>query len=152
MNAVLKPIPSLQLRQIPYWEVKDYWHKVGPMLQKVIDKQDEWSLQGIYEKLVTPPVDITAMQLWFIEGHIALITQINYFPQTGIKKCLIFMCGGENIDECLHLYSQIETWAIDYFKLQKGKDKMLIWGRDGWKKLMEPFGYKVKTICLEKVL
>ncbi len=141
--------PGPSIRQIPYWEVASMWPKVGPMLNKVIERQDEWTLQGVYEKLTMPPIDISAMQLWYIEGYGALVTQINAYP-TGIKKCLIFMAGGEKAKDCLNLLSTIENWAVDFYKLQRGKDKMIIWGRPGWQKLLKD--YTVKTLSMEKIL
>ena len=138
-----------EIRQIPYWEVKILWPKVGPMLDKVIQLQDEWTLQGVYDRLTTPAIDMSAMQLWYIEGYGALVTQITSYP-TGIRKCLIFMAGGERAKECLSLLKTIEDWACDFYKLQRGKDKMIIWGRPGWQKLLKD--YTVKTVSMEKIL
>lgn len=140
-----------QIRQVPYWEVKALWPVVGPMLEKVIALQDEWSLQGLYERLIAYPLDTCPMQLWHVEGHGALVTQMTAYPQTGVRKCLIFMAGGERADACLDTtLATIERWAVEYFRLQSGRDKMIIHGRAGWRRLLEPLGYELKTICLEK--
>lgn len=143
---------ALEIRQIPYWEVKALWPTVGPMLDKCIQRQDEWSLQGIYDRLTNAPLDQYPMQLWHVPGKGAVVTQINVFPMTGVRKLLIFMAGGEDADACLDLHEVISAWAVEYYKLVPGKDKIIVHGRWGWKKKLEAKGFHLKTICLEKVI
>lgn len=153
MNVVpINKPEALEIRQIPYWEVKAVWPVVGPMLNKAIELQDEWSLHGLYERLLSAPLDSYPMQLWYMPGKGAMVTQINVFPMTGVRKLLLFMAGGEDVDACMTVFHHITSWAIEFYKLIPGKDKVLIHGRCGWKRKLEPHGFKIKTICVEKFL
>lgn len=147
---LLEKVEKIEIKQIPYWEIESVWPKVGPMLNKAIELQDEWSLQGVYERLINAPLDQYPMQLWYIEGKGAIVSQITVFPQTGVRKCLLFLAGGGDLNSCLHTHKTIEDWAKKFYKLTPGRDKMIIWGRRGWLKVLTD--YKEKTVCMEKVL
>ena len=131
------------MKQIPYWEVDSVWPKAAPMLQKAIDTQDEWALDAVYKKLVNA-YDPQPLQLWD-GGTFALVTQIQAFP-TGIRKCLLFLCGGSNLESIKEAQSQVEIWAKKYH----GCTKMIIYGRRGWEKVLDRF--KENTVILEKAL
>lgn len=134
--------PEPSIRQIPYWEIESVWDDVSPMLQKAIDVQDEWTLEGIKTGLMQAN---SHMQLWKVGSNGAIVTIIQTF-QTGIKKCLLFLAGGTRLEDSLHAPKVIESWAIRYF----GVHKMIIHGRKGWIKKLE--GYELSTVCLEKRL
>jgi hypothetical protein len=142
MSAIVTELKSIQISQIPYWEIESIWASVSPMIQKAVEIQDEWSLDGIHQGLVNPSSN---MQLWRIPNICAVVTIIMTY-QTGVRKCLLFMCGGQNIKEHLHLLEEIESWAKKYF----GCHKTIIHGRPGWERLLK--GYERVTVCLEKRL
>lgn len=130
-----------EIRQVPYWEVEALWPTVQPMLQKAIDTNDEWTTESIYKLLVTPG----NTQLWHCPGKFALVTQISVYP-TGIKKCLLFLCGGEDLEAIKHAQKAVEHWAIKYL----GCNKLMIFGRRGWLKSLD--GYKEVNTVMEKQL
>lgn len=144
MNAILKvrgeDWPIISIRQIPYWEVEHEWDSVSGMIQKALEYQDEWTLDGIKTGLMQAN---GYMQLWKVGSNGAVVTVIQTF-QTGVKKCLLFLAGGERLEDSLHAPEVIETWAKRYF----GCHKMIIHGRPGWEKVLS--GYKRSTVCLEK--
>lgn len=146
MNAILKvrgvewPEPSI--RQIPYWEVESVWNDVSPMLQKAIDVQDEWTIEGVKQGLLVANGN---MQLWMVSNTSAIVTIIQKF-QTGVNKCLLFLGGGSNLENSLHTHAEIEAWAKRWHNCHK----MIIHGRPGWEKVLS--GYKRSTVCLEKKL
>lgn len=131
-----------QIRQIPYWEVESVWSEVSPMIQKAIDVQDEWTLEGVKQSLM---VANSNSQLWMVGKSGAIVTIINRY-QTGINKCLLFLGGGDNLENSLHTHAEIEAWA----KKWHGCHKMIIHGRKGWLKVLT--GYKEVTTCMEKTL
>jgi hypothetical protein len=130
------------INQVPYWEIESIWAEVAPMIQKAIDRQDEWTLDGVKQALI---VANGTTQLWMVGKTGAVVTMIQTF-QTGVRKCLLFMGGGSNLENSLHTHAEIETWAKKYF----GCHKMIIHGRKGWLKVLD--GYEEVTTCMEKKL
>jgi len=141
MNAVLQ-FSKTEIRQIPYWEVESVWNEVSPMIQKAIDVQDEWTLEGVKQTLM---IANGTAQLWKVGNTGAIVTMIQTF-QTGVRKCLLFLGGGTDMESSLHTHAAIEEWAKKYL----GCHKMIIHGRRGWLKVLP--GYKETTTCLEKTL
>lgn len=143
MNAIIKPFSILhEVRQIPYWEVESVWNDVANMLRLAIDMQDEWSIDGVKQGLLNPTSN---MQLWKVGSNGAIVTIIQSF-QTGVRKCLLFLAGGTQLEESLHAPDEIEAWAKRYF----GCQKTIIHGRKGWIKKLKAKGYYPVTVCLEK--
>jgi len=134
--------PKPTIRQIPYWEVEEVWNEVSPMLQKAIDRQDEWTLEGVKQTLMQAN---STSQLWKVGNTSAIVTMIQSF-QTGVRKCLLFLGGGTDMENSLHTHAEIESWAKKYF----GCHKMIIHGRKGWLKVLD--GYEEVTTCMEKKL
>lgn len=132
--------PEPSVRQVPYWEIESEWPSVKDMINKAIEVQDEWTLEGVKQGLLIANGN---MQLWKVGSNGAIVTIIQTF-QTGIKKCLLFLAGGENLEKSLHAPEIIEIWAKRYF----GCHKMIIHGRPGWEKMLK--GYERTTVCLEK--
>lgn len=131
-----------EIRQIPYWDVESVWDKVAPFIQKAIDVQDEWTLEGVKYILMQPNSNA---QLWMVGNTSAIVTMIQKF-QTGINKCLLFLGGGSDLEHSLHTHLEIEAWAKRWY----GCHKMIIHGRPGWQKVLT--GYERVTVCLEKKL
>lgn len=129
------------IRQIPYWEVPQVWPQVLPMVQKVIDVQDEWTAASVFQKLVNP-VDPMPFQLWLGDGF-AMVSQIQTFP-SGKRKCMLFLCGGENIEAIASAQGEVEAWAMRFW----GCHKMMISGRRGWLKVLD--GYEATNTVMEK--
>lgn len=141
-KEVVDKMEKPSIRQVPYWEVESVWDKVSPMLQKAIDVQDEWTLEGVKSLLIKPNSNA---QLWMVGNTSAIVTMIQNF-QTGVNKCLLFLGGGAGLENSLHTHAEIETWAKKYF----GCHKMIIHGRPGWERVLT--GYERATVCLEKKL
>lgn len=129
--------------QVPYWDVESLWPKVSPMLQKAIAVQDEWTLEAVYKKLtIDPRYDVMGMQLWYCPNKFALVTQIQVMT-TGIRKCLLFLCGGQDLEAIKASEHVISKWAKTYH----GCSKLMISGREGWAQLD---GFKRVSTVLEK--
>lgn len=145
MNAIVKPFSVLhEVKQIPYWEIESLWPYVSNMINKAVETQDEWSLEGIKSGLMVANGN---MQLWQVGSNGAIVTVMQIF-QTGKKKCLVFMAGGNDMEHSLHALDDIENWAKKWF----GSHKMIIHGRMGWMRVLKDRGYEPVTVCLEKTL
>lgn len=129
-----------EIKQIPYWEVEGMWPTVFPMLQRAINvAPDEWNLEAVYKKLINP-FDPAPMQLWYCESKFALVTQIQTFPAGG-RKCLLFLCGGEDLQALRDSKAKVAHWAKRYM----GCNKLIIYGRRGFLRALPDF-YEVSTI------
>lgn len=123
-----------EIRQVPYWEIDSCWAEYSPMIQKAINIQDEWTLESVYKHLINPTYNNWPMQLWVIPGQFALVTQIQTFP-SGVRKCLLFLGGGENLPAIRAAHSKVSDWAKRYH----GCTKFMIYGRRGFLKSLEGF-------------
>lgn len=144
----LQPV-SHEITQIPYWDVERVWSTALPMIQKVIDVQDEWTAEAVYNRLIIPNSDT---QLW-LSQKFALITQVqNNF--TGVRKVLLFLCGGEDVDSIQDAQSKVEDWALRYLGVPQNdgtrKVKLMISGRKGWLRVLK--GFKETNTVMEKEL
>jgi hypothetical protein len=81
-------------------------------------------------------------QLWVIwDGscRAAIITEI-------INGTLfIWALGGEGMKDWLHLHERLEEWARE-----QGCRGMNFWGREGWGRALDRFGYKRRLVVMNK--
>lgn len=146
MNAQIKPFAVLsEIHQVPYWEVESYWPKYASMIQRAIEVQDEWTLQDVYKELITSAYSQRPMQLWVIPNQFALVTQIQVFP-TGVRKCLLFLAGGENLPAINAAQGAVMEWAKKYH----GCQKFIIYGRRGFLRALD--GFKEVSTIMERKL
>jgi hypothetical protein len=129
--------------QVPYWDVASVWARVAPHLQRAIDLQDEWTLDAVYRKL-TNPYEPMPMQLWVQPWTSAAVTQIQTHP-SGIRKCLLFLCGGSDVESLKANLQKVEAWAKSL-----GCSKTIIYGRIGWSRALPD--YHRTTSIMEKTL
>lgn len=81
------------------------------------------------------------LQLWPAERGCA-VTEIVVYPK---KKVLhVFLAGGE-MDQIIDMIDSAVAWS----KTQ-GCSSMTISGRNGWKRVLEKYGYKAVMTVLEK--
>lgn len=92
-------------------------------------------------------------QLWIVtdeSGRVILtpVTEIVTIDATGKKQLLLAEVGGERLAECMPFLSQIEAWAAR----EHGATEAQLVGRKGWKRLMEPLGYRETAVIWRKGL
>lgn len=90
-------------------------------------------------------------QLWIVKdetGRVILtpITEIVTIDATGKKQLLLAEVGGERLRECMPLLAQIEAWAAR----EHGVTESQLVGRKGWKRMLEPIGYKPVAVIWRK--
>ena len=122
-------------------EIEDIWHKVKPLLNKVLQKMDfYYTINDVKEMLLKEEA-----QLWTSYEETQLdsvcITRILIHPKYKYLE-IITMAGSKQSFECL---KSIEKWAKDI-----GCKKIKLEGRIGWKKLLPD--YSQRLIQLEKEL
>lgn len=125
------------IRQIPYWEVEALWPECGPLLQKAIEKQEYWTLEVVKQTLLTTPSQAITnqMQLWYCPNKFSCVTQIQMGGNTGVRYCVLFLCGGEDMQAIQASLPIVGSWAKKHF----GCTKFRIVGREGWLKALPNF-------------
>jgi hypothetical protein len=116
-----------------WWMVEDFIERAVGESGGVVTTQDH------FDKLVTGD-----KQLWVIwDGtcRAAVVTQI-------IKSvCFIWAVGGEGMKDWLHLLDDLEGWAR-----KQGCTGMQLWGRPGWMRALNEYGYERKLVIMNKEL
>lgn len=92
-------------------------------------------------------------QLWIVTdetGRVVLtpVTEIVTIDATGKKQLLLAEVGGERLRECMPLLEKIERWAA----AEHGATQSQLVGRKGWKRLLEPLGYRDTAVIWRKGL
>jgi len=91
------------------------------------------------------------MQMWlaaaegegFHENRAAMVTEILEYPRR--RVCSVLFLAGEKMESWLHLYRELEHWAI-----QNGCSEIEVLGRKGWERVMGQFGFKHCYTALTK--
>ena len=81
------------------------------------------------------------MQLWPAPRG-CIVTEIVVYPKK--KHLNIFLAGGE-LDQILDMNDDVRDWAE-----MQGCDAAMMSGRTGWKKPLEPLGWKVQHVHFVK--
>ena len=90
-------------------------------------------------------------QLWIIadDDHEvvgAVVTQVWETPQK--KICDVVACAGDGLDD--YLYESMKE--LENFARLNHCDAMRVEGRNGWLKVLEPYGFGKTSIVMEKEL
>lgn len=118
------------------------WEEIKPLLIKTLEYADgKYNLDDIYTAIKSRD-----MQLWVVYDNKGIlsfcVTQIIIYPR---KKVLSMpFVGGVEMLRWLHL-----TDIIKDFAREKGCDFAEGYARDGWIKVLKPFGFK-KTYTIIK--
>lgn len=119
------------------------WSHVAPFIERSIIKgNDDQSLRGIYEKILTG-----IYQLWIIsdKGGKFIGTCVTRIAIRGnTKRIVIVQCAGIDFRKWEHLLKEMLDWAK-----QLGCTYMEVCGRPGWEKLLTKYGLKRKTVVME---
>jgi len=120
------------------------WSQVYAILNKVVTDAGE-SMPELYEDLMEQRASLV---VYVKDGVIeaAVITEV---IEIGPKMCLnIRHLAGKDRRNWLHHLPMMEAWAKD-----QDIDSILISrGREGWREILKPHGYKLQAIILEKDL
>ena len=120
-------------------QVGEVWPVVGPMLARAVAMADSMTLGDVRGQL-----DRGEQQLWMsvspdgvIEG--AWTTRIANYP--GKRVCEIVLCGGNAVERWLEMIEPVE-----WFAREMGCQKVRIFGRAGWLKVLKGFTEAYRVI------
>ena len=123
-------------------DVEKVWPKVEPLLRRAIERTQLSDFDSCTSALFTG-----AHLLWMAiaDDKIEAIATTELAKVGSRKICTIVACAGENRERWLPLIAGIEKFAKN-----EGCDAMRIYGRRGWKRVLDD--YRIKYVVLEKVL
>lgn len=118
------------------------WPSVSVFIQDGMKNlMEDMTLADVYERLCEGK-----MQLWTgtdDRGVVAvLITSVSTNRQG--KICHLVGVSGVRMDEWVEFMKTIKAWAKE-----KNCYKIVGQGRDGWERVLEPFGFKKKQVVVE---
>ena len=122
---------------IPHWDVAAIWDVVEPHLRRAIDRQHKLRVEDIKSYC-----EQNLMQLWYVPGHGAFVTQIQNYPLC--RVCLLLLCGGSGMELKRELQDGLEAYA----RAMKC-DEIEIQGRRGWLRVT---GYEETHTVMRKKL
>ena len=123
-----------------------YWEHVSGYIQDSLKYSDDaYNLDSIKDSLIKG-----IMQLWVIlddkDVCAAVVTQAVSYPNQKVIEILFI--GGSGMSSWLHLINDIKLWSKNL-----GYDAVQIYGRPGWEKLLDKYGfYKTHVLLRTKLL
>ena len=137
------PDRKVQLAQLVPDAVAANWDLLYPFLEK-LDQQEPLYFAAID---VLPLVRQGSIQLWLANDQMAVIgvvlTEVKTYPRT--KVCnIVWFCGHEVLP-FIPAVGGIEAWAASH-----ACDYMVVRGRRGWQRVLEPLGYELNGFQLIK--
>lgn len=111
-----------------------------PILRAALPYTDGlWTIEDIGREVAEG-----RMQLWVHEGSVA-VTQLEVYPTKLLAH--IFLAAGGTLATLHELLHKIERWASDV-----GADRLIVSGRKGWVRDLQPFGFEEASVTVSKEL
>ncbi len=121
------------------WVAKE-WEAAKPHIQRAVDRAE-----GAFDiEHVRAEIEAGRAQLW---GGLnaAVVTKLETYP-SGIKACLFWLCGGDDMNEILDIEAKVSAWAA-----RQGCHRVEIIGRRGWLRALK--GYReTSTLLVREIL
>jgi hypothetical protein len=138
---------EVEVLGLPTEIVEEIWPLLSQFIAAALLKGSpipETSLEDVKRRLLSQEA-----QGWVaIRGSEVLAFMNTYIANTEIlSRLVIENIAGVEMDSWLHLYDTVEAWARE-----KGLDQILVRGRKGWIKKLEPLGFEPQYVALAKVL
>lgn len=132
------PVPP---ESLPMW-----WDKISALYAATPETWADYDkIESIYEQHRTGN-RVLYITLDGLELQFAISGTVQTWPMGRVVH--LDWCAGKNVKEYIGLaLSSLETmaWQVNAFEVQFS-------GREGWKKLLEPFGYRVTHVVYSKRL
>lgn len=126
--------------------VKQMWPHVADTVHDVVSRDSTmWDAETVHKRLLSED-----MQLWLAvcNGAIAIVVVTEIFETSSGKTCGLPIVGGTHMDVCIEtVLDVIEGWARDM-----GCTRLEGVGRKGWVRVLAPFGWREKSVIIEKAL
>ena len=135
MKAIVVPKEYLNL----------VWYKVEPLLRMATEHSNDRYNTDIILKDLHADLKL----LWILldeedEIQVALTTSVEDYP--GRRAIRVSFAGGKNFLD----HTDVMEEVITDFGRSIGCTQFEVLGRWGWKKVLEPKGFKLSYICMDK--
>lgn len=138
---------NVELSAVPYDAVFRIWNYVGPVFQKLVDRENNETLQDIYNKIAVFKTDT----LWIVfeKENLRNILGAGLTRIINNGKTLeLYSCAGKQRGLWFKKFPVIESFARDC-----GCTELAINGRLGWKReLVDDNGMKIAGYIYRKKL
>jgi hypothetical protein len=130
-----------QLHSIVGNSIDFVWELIAPYLADAVNYSDgKYSLEGV-KKMIR---DRQAF-LFFVSNKTGvmgvLVLRINEYECS--RRACLFLLGGKSLDEWMEFFEQIKKWVM-----QADCDAIELFGRPGWERKLEKFGFEKTHVLL----
>ena len=140
---------TLSLHNTADWDYNDLdWPNIMAAIRRFVEEYpNEASMESLVQELM-----FGKKQLWVVRNEedvtvSVVLVEFETVLSTGHCRCIVYAFAGDRGVEALPMLSQLEEYAKRY-----GAEEMRIFGRRGWKRLLEPQGYGEHAVVLSKDL
>ena len=116
--------------------------EVMPHIEKALSYTPECSVESTLQRIADGYAVLWVISNSYGKHKGVVVTEIKRYPNFDVA--VGHLCGGEDIDEWIHLLSEIEDWAK-----RQGCRRFEIQGRKGWAKKL-PSDYKTDAVVYAK--
>jgi hypothetical protein len=129
----------VRLACVPPPQIEQAWGLVGHLIVRAMTHTGMGDAACVYENLIAGQ-----SLLWIaIDGHIAAAAVTELTTAHGRKICTIVACGGDQMQNWLHLIDGLEEYAR-----REGCAATRIIGRRGWLRRLP--AYRQKAVIMER--
>lgn len=134
---------GLTFTGITHDEIEAAWPLVEPLLARAAAWAGETTDRVRLALIVQDANLVVAVD----DGQIvaACVTEI-VITSRGEKRCNVWMVAGERLADWVEAIHQVEEWAKGLGCTSVRIDE----GRNGWKRVLKPHGYRVRAVVMEK--
>ena len=113
------------------------WPVVEPLIKRATDRDKGRSSTDTIRTLIENDQAV----LWVNDDlSLVWVTSIEVY-RTGVKACLIRVCGGQGLDICKEAINEVDRYAR-----YMGCDLLEIYGREGWLRTLEGFAKDITVM------
>lgn len=118
--------------------------QVGPILLRAVQRtRGRWKIHDALDQ-----IDLGHQQLWiaFDGQRIMGVVTTRVVPYPHRKMLEIVYCAGDSLKEWMSDMLDL----LDHWREDNGCQGTELVGREGWTKLLEPFGFRKTYVVMEK--
>jgi hypothetical protein len=123
-------------------QVHFYWPQISGMLEKLRHTIPNYTIEALYQFAMDQRI-----QVWLVgrpEIKLVMFTQVAVFPK--LKVLEVIWGAGEGALGSQHIVEAV----LDNFARGCGCERIDVFARPGWEKVMAPFGFKRTSIKLSR--
>ncbi len=133
----MSSLDSAPFGMVPPEHLEASWGRIAPFIQRAILESAVQS--DTTDDILRQSLDGES-QVWVYGSpdniKLVVTTKIKSFDNYGMV-CLLEYTAGEDLAICQHVFSKLKQWSEDV-----GCRKIIMYGRDGWRRVLASLGVK----------